>query len=668
MRPKQAKPDGGEFLDFLKAQVAARRIPSRPPETPQGWETRLDAVREGLKAALGRVPDRDAPLDPEILGVIKRDGYVIERLTFQSRPGVRVTANLYRPEPLAGKAPAVLHVHGHWPWARIDPHVQSRCLGMVKLGYICLAVDAFGAGERAVQPAPGTYHGALDGASLWPLGTPLIGLQVYDNRRAVDYLLSRPEVDGSNLAITGASGGGNQSLYSGATDDRFKAVIPVCGIGTYDAYLGAACCVCEVLPGGMTFATTGDLLALMAPRSLLVVNATKDAFQFSVGEAARSVAYARARYEQLKVGDRIKHVSIESGHDYNQAMREAAYGWLDKSLRGKGDGSPVPEPKFSVEDPQTLRCYPDASARPRTIVTIPRFVALESESLAKSRPALADHAERWEADTDRLKGRLEDTLLGGRPPKCPLELNRKAADDATSLDISPEPGLRISGVLLHSKIKAARVAIVVSPGGMVGQEHPEVALLLKQDSDVLVADLRATGLGKPKTGVVAGVPDHNEAEWSLWAGRPLLGQWAYDVSRWVDALDISHKGLPITLVGLGPFGLVALAAAALDSRISQVRIVESPVTLAGTETQRWAKLPMGVIVPGMLTLGDVGLIAALVAPRPLAIQGGVEPDGTIVNSDRLRDAYRETRSIYAVLNADDKLTVSAGPTAAPESR
>ena len=119
----------------------------------------------------------------------------------------------------------------------MDPHVQPRCIGLAKLGYVVLCVDAFGAGERAIEPGPGTYHGALVGASLWPVGTPLLGLQVYDNRRAVDYLISRSEVDRPKLAVTGASGGGNQALYAGATDDRFAAVIPVCGVGTYESYL-----------------------------------------------------------------------------------------------------------------------------------------------------------------------------------------------------------------------------------------------------------------------------------------------------------------------------------------------------------------------------------------------------------------------------------------------
>ena len=254
------------YAAFIRAQANSRLGPAgRARRQQRDGSERLARVRKRLARSFGRMPEVACPLEPEILGTLVRDGYAIERLTFQSRPGVRVTANLYRPDPLRERYPGVVSVHGHWPWARMDPHVQPRCIGLAKLGYVVLCVDAFGAGERAIEPGPGTYHGALVGASLWPVGTPLLGLQVYDNRRAVDYLISRSEVDPSKLAITGASGGGNQTLYAGATDDRLAAVIPVCGVGTYDSYLGTACCVCEVNTAGATYATTGDLLAMIAP-------------------------------------------------------------------------------------------------------------------------------------------------------------------------------------------------------------------------------------------------------------------------------------------------------------------------------------------------------------------------------------------------------------------
>ena len=149
------------YREFVRNAAAAQKRSPAPPCDPGGLAERLMMVRQGLKGSFGREPATQCPLDPEILtGTLVRDGYAIERLTFQSRPGVRVTANLYRPEPAIGPYPAVLSVHGHWAWAHIDPHVQSRCLGLARLGYVVLSVDAFGAGERAIEPGPGTYHGA----------------------------------------------------------------------------------------------------------------------------------------------------------------------------------------------------------------------------------------------------------------------------------------------------------------------------------------------------------------------------------------------------------------------------------------------------------------------------------------------------------------------------
>src|SRR5205807_8170970 len=241
---------------------------------------------------------------PQFLGTLDRDGYRIEKLIFQSRPAVWVSSNVYVPSG-DGKRPAVLAVHGHHAWARIDPAVQAYCLGLVKLGFFVLCVDAFGAGERHAQPTRGTYHGALDGAALWPVGQTLLGMQVYDNRRAVDYLLTRPEVDPSRIGVTGASGGGNQIMYAGPLDERLKAVVPVCTVGNYQSYLHAACCVCEVVPGALRFTEEGDVLGLVAPRALMVISASEDGIQFSPGEAAVSIDRARRVYALLNEPEKL---------------------------------------------------------------------------------------------------------------------------------------------------------------------------------------------------------------------------------------------------------------------------------------------------------------------------------------------------------------------------
>src|SRR5262249_10791085 len=302
-------------------------------ETRAAWQQRRGELRQALFAAMGPFPEQPTALDARVQGVLRREGYRIEKVVFTSRPDVWVTANLYLPDPVRGRHPAVLVVHGHWAGARRDPVVQARCLGLVKLGFVVLAVDAFGAGERFTTPARGTYHGALYGSTLWPTGHTLLGMQVYDNHRAVDYLRSRPEVDGDRLGVTGASGGGNQSMYAGALDERLRAVVPVCSVGTYQAYLHATCCVCEVLPGALRCCEEGHVLALVAPRALLVLNATRDAFQFSVGEARRSIERARPVFRLLEADDRLRHTTFESGHAYNQAMREAMYGWMTRWLK-----------------------------------------------------------------------------------------------------------------------------------------------------------------------------------------------------------------------------------------------------------------------------------------------------------------------------------------------
>ena len=635
---------------------------------------------------------------PEVLGTIKRDGYAIERLTFQSRPGVRVTANLYRPDPAPGPRPAVLSVHGHWAWARIDPHVQARNIGLTKLGYVVLAVDAFGAGERAIDPRPGTYHGALDGASLWPAGVPLIGLQVYDNRRAVDYLISRPEVDPKRLAITGASGGGNQTLYAGATDDRFRAVVPVCGIGTYESYLTTGCCVCEMNVAGLTYADTGDILAMMAPRALLVISATKDAVQFSVGEAAKSVAHARTRYRALGADEKLRHLPIESGHDYSRPMREAMYGWLDCWLRDKGDGSPVPEPEHKLEAPETLRCYPDGPTRPKTIVTIPEFALREGRERLKALPTVPDHRERWESEAVHLRSILSDHIGGPPRPRPPAD-RAELVNPSGPLTLRSPSGITLSGRLFLSSAGMREVkelggkprgrapvatTLLLRSDGEASRDDPLVQALLASGRVVATVELRATGRGKPESPAIHAVADHNEAEWGLWVGRPLLWQWVEDVLAWTDRLAPTAQQVsaaihgnqnprlpvvvregpsffdiaPLEYVGVGPFGLVGLVAAALGpGRVSRVGLIGPLVSFAGADATPWAKLPMGLIAPNLLDMADVGRLAAMVAPARLISAGGVEPNGTAALPARLAEAFGFTRSIYRLLQADDKLTL-----------
>lgn len=663
-----------DYAAFVQQSAPSARRPTVAPTGREHWDERLKAVKRGLRASFGLFPEEDCDLDPEILGTIERDDCVIERLTFQSRPGFRVTANLYRPKMVSERLPGVLNVHGHGQWARIDPTVQIRCIALARMGYVCLSVDAFGAGERAIEPGPGTYHGGRLGAGLWTVGRPLIGVQVYDNRRAVDYLISRPEVDADRLAITGASGGGNQSLNAGATDDRLKAVAPVCGVGTYEAYLQAACCVCEVNPGGLTYATTGDLLALMAPRALLVINATSDARQFSLGEAAKSIDYARSRFEELGVGERIKLQPVEGTHGYSQPMREAMYGWLDRWLRDRGDGSPIAEPEIQTEDPEAIRCYPEGVARPKSIVTIPEFTHREGLARLAERREAPDHRQAWEAESEYWRVWIADRVLGGLPSSGtpPPKLGRDPESDLATIEISPEPGITLRGRihLPGPDVRAEGIAVLLADEGLDSDRvRDQVGKLTKEGQAVCAVELRATGRLKPKTSVIAGAADHNEAEWGVWLGRPLLGQWVWDALGWIDAIDELAKGsskhipkefadLPMSLRSVGPIGVVSLLTTAYEPRVDSVVVEKCLASYVAPEPSDWTGVPMGLIAPNVVEAGDVARFAALAAPRQLSVIGGIETNGQAVSEGRLNAAFGFAKAIYELLSAPDALDLT----------
>lgn len=660
-----------QYLAFVRQQALQLRGNDAPPKNKAEWEQRRQKLRDNLYQAWGGFPMEKCDLEPKIVGEIKKDGYRIEKLYFQTRPGVFMTANAYVPEG-NGKRPAVLAVHGHWKLAKQDHKVQARCHGLAKLGFFVLCVDAMGAGERGVGKPLGEYHGDMTGATTWPVGLPLSGLQVYENMRAVDYLQSRPEVDGKRLGITGASGGGNQSMYSGGWDDRFSCVVPVCSVGRYQSYLGAACCVCEVVPNVLTFTEEWGVLGLAAPRALMVINATRDAFQFSIGEARKSLEVVRRIYELYGKPQNLKHATFESIHDYSQAMREIMYGWMTLHLKGEGKGDPIPEPAYTLDDPETLRCFPNNS-RPDSYLTIPKYAATEGRKLVERHNAEAfPHAGQWQAVATRKEHLLAETVLGGFPKRAKpnvsvlVDLPR----DKT-YEIETEPGIRIGVRWQVGSSAKARTAIVLDltpsghprdPRGRSKAESSDLAKgLVAAGWNVVTADLRTIGHYVSQGDSIGRAPDHNSSEWGLLIGRPVIGQWVWDLQRLMDVLaDKAPQAIgDVTIIGVGPAGLVALCAAALDKRIHRAATIGSLATFVTDlpyEGQR-----MGTLAPGMLRhVGDVPHLAALIAPRPVQIINPVNPDGSAATAADAGKGFEATRKVYEVLSAADKFAVATG--------
>jgi dienelactone hydrolase len=653
------------FNDLMRAQAQALHAGDEPPRTRAAWGEKRTALRRAMLAAMGPFPQQPGPLNARTVGVLRRQGYRIEKVLFESRSGVWVTSSLYLPEAGGRRYPAVLVVHGHWAGARRDPVVQARCLGLVKLGFVVLAVDAFGAGERHTTAALGTYHGALYGSTLWPTGHTLLGMQVYDNRRAVDYLRSRPEVDGRQLGITGASGGGNQTMYAGALDERFLAVVPVCSVSSYQAYLRAAGCVCEVLRGGLRFAEEGDVLALVAPRGLMVINATRDFV--SVGEAAKSIARARPVFEIYGAGDKLRHVTFESGHAYSQPMREAMYGWMTRWLKNEGGGRPVAEPDHQVEAAAELACFPDRQ-RPPGYMLLPEFAAREAAELVAQARIRPDHMEDWESTATARRDQLRREILGDFPraPRPDATRGKPTAADnvrTTSLIIHPEPNMPVPALLqTRTDCKPGGPACILlhMDGKSHALRHSLAGALLERNWTILAPDLRGSGETQPQNDALAGAPDHNSAEHALWLGRPLLGQWVFDVRCLLDwlALQPSLDHDRLAVVGIGQAGIVALTAACLlEEQVSSSAIVATPSTFI-TTTAYPSGTRMGLLAPGILRVGDIPDLAALIAPRHLLVAKGLGKTGEPLGMRPLREAFAFTASIYRLYRASNRLRVT----------
>ncbi len=672
-----------QFNAFVKRQAAALRSGDVAPATADEWSKTRTKLRAELLRAWGGFPEVSCSLEPQVLGQLDRDGYRVERIVFQTMPDVWMTANAYVPDAAKDeKVPAVLCVHGHWPGAKQDPVVQSRCIGLAKLGFFVLCVDAFGAGERGVEKKLGEYHGEMTGAMLFLTGRPLSGIQVYENMRAVDYLQSRPEVDGEHIGITGASGGGNQTMYAGAFDERFRCVVPTCSVGNYQAYLSAACCMCEVVPGILKHTEEGNVLGLAAGRGLMVTSATQDAFQFSVDQAKISVMRARqiTKLDPAAKALAVAHTIIQSPHHYNQPMREAMYGWMTLHLKGEGDGGPIAEPEIVTEDPETLRCYP-GDTRPDDYITLPKFVAAESKQLLLVRRDGADRQflaalENAKSEEERASVRRPAVaalkkVLGGMPEPSPLKARMKDMADqkAVELTFETEPGLEIYALcdtlIPEAKEKGRKLAVIVDvENGALQAFSGKRAQELRAEGWTIVApELRATGRFAVASDKIGNAPDHNSAEWSLWLGRPLLSQWAWDLHRTLDACAETMGNLPdeIAIVGERSSGIIALTAAALDTRLTQVTTYDSLASYVSDQPFRGQRL--GVLVPGLIRdVGDVAHIAALIAPRRLNIHGGVTGNGGPLNLKLLKEHFFTALSVYEQMDAADRVKLTHGHT------
>jgi acetyl esterase/lipase len=329
-------------LDLAWRQDEARRRKWEAIRDEGEFRKLQQELRAGLLEMIGGLPEEKTELHPEITGKIQRDGYSIEKLIFQSLPGVYLTALVYSPDDHSQKHPAVLVPAGHATNGKI--HYQGLSQRLVKRGYVVIAWDPVGQGERSqfwdAKAGNSRYNlvcaeHAVLGNLAYLAGANLARWEVWDGMRAVDYLLTRPDVDAERISITGTSGGGTQTALIAALDPRIKAAVPSCYISSLPMRMANRIFadpdsdpeqdLYGMVSGGVDHV---GLLMLMYPRPMMVASAVLDFFP--IEGARKTFREAQGFYEKFGHGDRIAMVEGYHKHEYSAENQEAALDFLDR--------------------------------------------------------------------------------------------------------------------------------------------------------------------------------------------------------------------------------------------------------------------------------------------------------------------------------------------------
>lgn len=255
--------------------------------------------------------------------------------------------------------------------------------------------------------------------------------------------------------------------------------------------------------------------------------------------------------------------------------------------------------------------------------------------------------------------------LNIKPTTSPLKLKATKSSDGKSINLSfeTEPGLEIvarcdSGLTEKSVDQKIVILLNIDEGSEKAFAGEQAQALRQQGFGIVAPELRATGKYAVAGDRIGNAPDHNSAEWSLWIGRPLLGQWTLDVVRTLDALEEQRGSLPkeILITGQGSSGTIALTSAAIDDRISQVHIQNSLSTFV--DDQKFNGPHLGMMVPGLLRdVGDIAHIAAMIAPRSVRIENPVFASGSRLSKTATQKSLKFCTEVYAKIGVPDALNI-----------
>jgi dienelactone hydrolase len=424
------------------------------------WNAKKGEYRRQLLDMLGLdpLPER-TDLQPVVTGKTEHDEFVVERLHFQSRPGLYVTGDLYVPKNLQDgeKLPAILYVCGHGQVKKDGisygnkTHYQHHGGWFARNGYVCLIIDSLQLGE-----IEGIHHGTHRYDRWWWLsrGYTPAGVEAWNCVRALDYLQSRPEVNGDKLGVTGRSGGGAYSWWIAAIDDRIKAAVPTAGITDLQNHVVDGCveghCDCMFMLN--TYRWDYPLVAaLVAPRPLLISNTDRDGI-FPLDGVYRTYSKVRHLYELLGKPNDVALQITAGGHADTQELHIHAFRWFDKHL--KGIDRPIDKVATKFFQPEQLKVFEKLPADELNTKIDETFVAAAPTQVP---PADKD---AWEKQRDGWLQQLGDKVFRGWPVSgSPLDLKEVFNVEADGVRLRAFDFVSQQGVTLRLYV-ASRAVLV----------------------------------------------------------------------------------------------------------------------------------------------------------------------------------------------------------------
>lgn len=597
--PPSADEAAARFLRTDTAALSKRFLDGAA--TLAEWREKRPRLHQQYFDMLGLwpLPER-TPLKATVTGTVARGPVVVEKLHYQSRPGLYVTANLYRPKDNKKRLPAILYVCGHSGRGRDGNKTAFQDHGMwfARNGYVCLVVDTLQLGEIAGKHH-GTYH--LDRWWWHSRGYTPAGVECWNGVRGIDYLCSRPDVDAERIGVTGISGGGAATIWVAAADDRVKVAVPVSGMSDLESYVSNRVinghCDCMFLYNLHRWEWT-TIAALIAPRPLLFANSDNDPI-FPMDGNRRIIARLRQAYKLYDKPDLVDDYVSVGGHDYRPDLRLAIFRWLNRHL--KGDAGPVADATDKDLPGMELRVFAEDKDIPKDA----RNVSIDETFVPLARPTAPpkEHFPEW-------KARLTDALKSG--PFRHLT------------DASPFPTR-----LRPQAVKKSAVSFLLVRGeNDDGPVNPEWAAGLARETPAYT--LLPRGIG-PLAWTRKSPPNYVER------AHVLLGR-TVDLGRVEDVLAAVRQirresGGKVVVGGRGQAGILAAYAALLDPAIAGVLAVEPPPTHRD-----------GPHFLGVQRILEVPDALGLLVPRPLTLVGA---------RDR---AFERTEAAYAGGGAADRLT------------